>query len=69
MSEIERRADEIRELAKSCITLRDLAMKTGWPMETIIHWNKELELGLVPAKLALGGKREAQAVPKPQKKK
>lgn len=68
MSEIERREAEIRKLAASCVTLRDLSRKTGWNMETVIHWDRELKLGLVPVKLAQGGKREAQAVPKPKPK-
>lgn len=68
-TEMDKRQAEVREIAKTCVTLRDLAMKMAWPMETVIYWNDQLKLGLVPVKPALGGPREARAVKKPEKKK
>jgi hypothetical protein len=68
-SEIDRRADEIRAIAKGCKTINDLAKHLGWSMEVTRHANTVLSLGLADAKLQAGKRTEARSVPKPQKAK
>ena len=67
-SEIFHRREEIKALAASCKTINDLAKRLGWSMETARHASQILSLGLPDAKLRGGVRREAMAVPKPQKK-
>ena len=71
MSELMRRADEIRGVAAKpeCKTINDLATAFGWNMETARHANQVLSLGLSDAKLRDGKRKEAQAHPKPVSKK
>lgn len=70
MSEIKRRADEIRRLAKGCENAHDLMVKLGWPMPSVLAAIEELDLGLPVLRPDRKGKRrEAQAVPKPAAKK
>jgi hypothetical protein len=68
MSELARRADEIRGISQSCKTINDLAKRTGFSMEIARHWNAELKLNLPDATPRGGAVRIAQANPKPQKK-
>jgi len=66
--ELARRADEIRDAAKTAGTVRGLADHFRWSMETARHANQALELGLREAALRPGPRTEARAIPKPQKK-
>jgi hypothetical protein len=67
-SEIQRRADELRDVARACATLNDFAKATGWTMEIARHANQALSLGLPDAKLKTGPATAGRAVPKPTKK-
>jgi hypothetical protein len=76
MSEIKRRADEIRGLAQKCECLHDLmvalnkASDAPWPMESVLMANEELGLDLPSQRPKRKGKvRAGVAVPKPEKKK
>lgn len=65
-SEIQSRAAEIRALAADCQTLSDLRKKLGWNMESIIHANSELDLGLPAIRdNRAGAPRKPQPAPKP----
>jgi hypothetical protein len=69
-SEIARRADEIREAAKTAGTVRGLADAFRWSMESARHANQALELGLPEAALRPAIERtEGKAHPKPVKRK
>jgi hypothetical protein len=68
-SEIERRADELRDVARACKTLNDFAKATGFSMEIARHARTVLSLDLPDAKLQAGKRTEARSVPKPQKAK
>lgn len=68
-SEIERRADELRDVARACKTLNDFAKVTGFSMEIARHAAKVLSLDLPDAKLQAGKRTEARSVPKPVKAK
>ena len=68
-SEIERRADELRDVARACKTLNDFAKATGFSMEIARHASKVLSLDLPDAKLQAGKRTEARSVPKPVKAK
>ena len=68
-SEITRRADELRDVARACATLNDFARATGFSMEIARHARDVLSLDLPDAKLRDGKRTEARAVPKPVKKK
>lgn len=69
-NEISERADEAREAAKSCRTVRDLQLKMGWRhISTALHWNRELDLGLptyIPRRA--GPALPGRACPKPSGK-
>lgn len=67
-SEIERRADELRDVARACATLNDFARHLGWTMEVARHAAKVLGLDLPDAKLRAGKPTVGQAVPKPTKR-
>lgn len=67
-SEITRRAEELRDVARACATLNDFARETGWTMEIARHANQALSLGLPDAKLRTGPATAGRAVPKPVKK-
>jgi hypothetical protein len=68
-SEIGRRADELRDIARACKTLNDFAKATGFSMEVARHARDVLNLDLPDAKLRTGPRTEARSVPKPVKKK
>jgi hypothetical protein len=68
-SEIETRAEELRDIARACATLNDFAKATGWTMEIARHANQALSLGLPDAKLKTGPATAGRAVPKPVKRK
>ena len=68
-SEIERRADELRDIARACTNLNEFAKALGWRMEVARHAAKVLSLDLPDAKLQAGKRTEARSVPKPQKAK
>ena len=68
-SEIERRADELRDVARACKTLNDFAKVTGFSMEIARHAAKVLSLDLPDAKQQAGKRTEARSVPKPVKAK
>ena len=70
MSEITERANELRQIAKGCATVTDLARKLKWNQESARAANEQLSLGLGDVKLNRGGApREGMAVPKPTKAK
>jgi hypothetical protein len=68
-SEIERRADELRDIARACKTLNDFAKATGFSMEIARHTRDILALNLPDARLKAGPATEARSVPKPVKRK
>lgn len=68
-SELERRADELRDVARACATINDFARAAGFSMEVARHARSVLNLDLPDAKLQAGKRTEARAVPKPTKKK
>jgi hypothetical protein len=68
MSEIEDRADELRDIARACKTLNDFAKATGFSMEIARHASQVLALNLPDARLQTGPKTEAKANPKQPKK-
>jgi hypothetical protein len=68
-SEIERRSEELRDIARACTNLNEFAKAVGWRMEIARHANQVLSLGLGDARLQTGPKTEAKAVPKPVKRK
>ncbi len=67
-SELALRADEIREAAKTCKTIRDLADHFRWSMEVARHANQGLSLNLPEAQLRPGPAKVAVACPKPVRK-
>jgi hypothetical protein len=67
-SEIERRADELRDVARACKTLNEFRAATGWNMETARHAREVLGLDLPDARLKTGPATVGRAVPKPVKK-
>jgi hypothetical protein len=67
-SEIERRADELRDIARACKTLNDFAKATGFSMETARYARETLGLNLPDARLKAGPATEAKANPKQPKK-
>lgn len=67
-SEIERRADELRDVARACKTLNEFRAATGWNMETARHAREVLGLDLPDAKLRAGPPTAGQANPKQPKK-
>lgn len=70
MSEIIERADEIREAAKDCEKVLDLARKFNWPIQSAAAANDQLNQGLPEIRQAGrdGGRRVAQPCPKPTAK-
>lgn len=69
-SELARDADSIRDTARQCRTVRDLADKRRWSMETARHANAGLNLNLPEAKLRPPGQpTPGQACPKQGKAK
>jgi hypothetical protein len=68
-SEIERRADELRDVARACKTLNDFAKATGFSMEIARHAAKLLSLDLPDATPRGGAVRVAVSCPKPTKAK
>lgn len=66
-SEITARADEIREAAKHCARVLDLARKLNWPILSAAAANEQLGLGLPEIRTAGrdGARRVAQPCPKP----
>ena len=68
MSELMRRADELRDVARACKTLNDFAKATGFSMEIARHAREVLGLDLPDAKLQAGKRTEARSVPTPVKK-
>jgi hypothetical protein len=67
-SEITRRAEELRDIARACKTLNDFARVTGFSMEIARHASAILALNLPDARLQTGPKTEAKANPKSPKK-
>ena len=67
-SEITRRAEELRDIARACKTLNDFARVTGFSMEIARHARETLGLNLPDAKLKTGPATAGQACPKPVKK-
>jgi hypothetical protein len=67
-SEITRRAEELRDIARACKTLNDFAKATGFSMEIARHARETLGLNLPDARLQTGPKTEAKANPKQPKK-
>lgn len=67
-SEIQQRADELKQTAQGCSTLNEFAKAVGWNMETARHANSVLALNLPDAKLKTGPVKVAQSCPKPVKK-
>lgn len=67
-SEITRRAEELRDVARACATLNEFAKATGWTMEIARHANTVLALNLADAAPTGGAVKVAQANPKPTKK-
>jgi hypothetical protein len=67
MSEILERADEIREAAKGCEKVLDLARKLNWPIQSAAAANDQLNLGLPEIRQAGrdGVRRVAEPCPKP----
>jgi hypothetical protein len=68
MSEIERRSEELRDIARACTNLNEFAKAVGWRMETARHANTVLSLNLPDARLRAGPATEAKANPKQPKK-
>jgi hypothetical protein len=67
-SEITRRAEELRDVARACKTLNDFAKATGLSMEIARHARETLGLNLPDARLKAGPATEAKANPKQPKK-
>lgn len=67
-SEITRRAEELRDVARACATLNDFARATGFSMEIARHARDVLSLDLPDARLKTGPATAGRAVPKPAKK-
>jgi hypothetical protein len=67
-SEITRRAEELRDIARACKTLNDFAKATGFSMEIARHASQVLALNLPDARLKAGPATEAKANPKQPKK-
>lgn len=68
MSEMKDRAAEAREVASSCDTLREFAIRMDIGMETALHWNAELALDLPFIAPRKGKARIGVPSPKPKPK-